>query len=489
MQTTIFKADKFERFPMAELLDKQGSYQIIKGRLSAFCKDWRDKRGVAHGGITGHHRELVWAMLKVISSGMDWIKDNKKWLWRKLVSQGKIGCFTNRAVLKKKMTEQKEEEEHCTVSIRTVSNLMDRLIEAGIICDKQNYTEEGIPCQTGRGNLLLCMDMELLKFYSPVSEIGEAAPSDSGNSTFLQQYTKLNTEHLEKEINNTEAQDVESGVGFANGLEINKLEVRCKENMHRFSLSTNKTGEKNFAPAASAPPSELDLLWVLACSLLWPGRTFNEETRKACLAMLNNALEAAVGYVQQVRALMIQRFTSSEAYKSKKNEAAKRKALAWLNQFLPDPRRKAQELLSRALQIQAENAQKKNYKIYYPTYYFAAQFTKALSFAQKEYQRFMPYEKMTENAGDALYQRLVAAIWSATSSVAFTITRDGFERGMLAYETQRAKILKMVAQDVAGQLPKDTLELWIQRFDNICKNSLTCENSKNLRSKNTPSAT
>ena len=450
-QQLLAFADKFQKYTFYQLIDKQESFKLINKELISFHKKWRDETGATHGGIQGHHRELIWALLKILPASMENIRNKHPRKFRNLLSEGRFVIQTTKSTLLQKMADK-----NISVGERTVFNLIDRLIEAGVIIRKKAMRMVGTEIELNPKLIVLYLTQEETNLLEQAeaennSIEAELAPSDSQDGaealaagdpplkcSFFPIYInpKGDTEQKEKK---------EVGAVFetsSNRDKISKKEVRSG------------------AGATDRTP-EMCLLMQLVASV-FNNRPMSDETRRAALDLLKTHLEAARGVVEDWRAGIIAKVKKTAAYQNSKN---KERFLLNFQKKLPNADNRAFEIVSSAIQIQSEYLERKQYKLYMnPVKYLSNKFFVPMKYAVELVQKQMQHP--IDNTVYHAHLIVQAEVFRAVLGVTHIFQQSGPRVALEYYAHHYGRIVGLLESETCKDLTPANAETYLKRLKN-----------------------
>ena len=147
-------------------IDIARSYEKGNAAMRNFKTIFRQQRKAKSGGIGGHHRELWTALLHLLGKEMDRIIEEQPEEAKQLAENGHYCLYTNREQLRKLMGRRSSKSQVApVVCVRTVSNLIQRLMDCKLILLKIRYDVLGHPNPRGRGNFKLYLNPEFIVEY------------------------------------------------------------------------------------------------------------------------------------------------------------------------------------------------------------------------------------------------------------------------------------------------------------------------------------
>lgn len=479
-QAVLSFADKFYKYTFLQLIDKQESFNLIKKKLISFHNDWREETGATHGGITANHREMVWALLKILPMSMEHFRANNPRRFRNLLRDGRYLLKTTRESIAKVMA-----DEAITVSVRTVSNLISRLMKAGIIIYKKPIREVGIELELNPELIALWATSEELDMMDQAEELaakvsdlseeeskalviaqlgeeedmstdGELAPIDGEiqalvsaqnddaegitppNNSFLQPYTNQNTETIEKK-----EKEGNAVLAIAN----DKI-MMSKQKMRNGDSANQVTVEM--------------LLVAQLLAAVFNDRELSDSDHRAACDLIGTHLESARGMVRDWRGICIRRVKSSKAYENAQN---KEKFLLNFQKKLPDVDRRAFELISMAINIQSDYLKRVDYKLYMNTCkYLANNFYKALSYAKDLMMK--QFEHPINNTVFHAHVLVRSELLRAVSNVSMIYQKEGGNRAVEVYGREFDKLVQLMNSDECRDLTAEHHETYLNRLKN-----------------------
>jgi len=478
-QTILSFADKFYKYTFLQLIDKQESFNLIKKKLISFHNHWREETGSTHGGITANHRELVWALLKILPVSMEHFRANNPRRFRNLLRDGRYLLKTTRESIAKVMA-----DEAITVSVRTVSNLISRLMKAGIIIHKKPIREVGIELELNPELIALWMTSEELDMREQAEELavqvtdlseeeskalviaqlgaeedmstgGELAPIEGEiqalvnaqnddaegipppNNSFLQPYTNQNTELFKKK-----EKEVKAVLAIANDKIMSKQKIRNGDSANQVTVEM--------------------LLVAQLLAAVFNGRELSDSDHRAACDLIGTHLESARGMVRDWRGICIRRVKSSKAYEKAQN---KEKFLLNFQKKLPDVDRRAFELISMAINIQSDYLERKGYNLYMNTCkYLANNFYKALGYAKDLMMK--QFEHPINNTVFHAHVLVRSELLRAVSNVSMIFQKEGGNRAVEVYGREFDKLVQLMNSDECRDLTAEHHETYLNRLKN-----------------------
>jgi len=489
-QTTIFNAVKVQRYNFFELIDKKSSFLSIQQKLSSFCKEWRKKH--RRGGITANHRELIWALLKILPASMEWQRENQPRRFGHALKFGRFKIVTNRPTIAKKMLDCKQFATQFDLpSDRTITNLLNRLVDAGVLLYKRTEAAKYNPKAK---SLLIEFNPDLIQLYSISEEIeaeeieagegnsdcnptiatgGEVA-SDSQQQSLefvegwilaaqkIAEQERLTKSHNQQQQGNRGSKNLQLGKSlqhYTTNLnstlkEKEKRKDKALTNVNNFLSVTEKQSRQN------KNNSPIYLLYSQFLNQLYKKNSLPIEQEQSCLEMLNQFFEAAKGFVQDWRGYCIRKVQQSSKYQQAKN---KERFLLNFQKRLPNIERKAFEVVSNAINIQAEYIARKGYDFYMnPVNYLAKKFFKPLEYSKE--QTKLSWQHPLNNTFLVVQSRINTELWRAVSNVSLVYQKEGSQRALATYAAEYKKLNNLINSPDCMELTANKRQIYLQRL-------------------------
>lgn len=343
-----------------QMINKKESVKSAFKFLDSLQMKWKKEKGHNRGGVVSSTYDVVHALLACVAPTMDDIRKNQPELFVESVKEGRFFAFVYRTTLADKIN-QARRHSAARLSRETIGNQIKRLIEAGVIIEKRNYSvrkdKNGkqvnpLPLHlnpSGRGKIQLFINPEVLVFYSKYEDL-KAYLKDSFqlyrvNSFYFK--TKLNKSTIDKPIDVNNQKALPDGKGESSKI-INKELGRKLSNKNK--VSPRQFGSKrDFATAQ---------LLELCRSSFFEDRTFTDAIEKGSIQVLDDRINQAIEAVEAYRAEKIKTYTARDKYK---NSLCKERMLGRYTKTLPNAYRAAIEIMSFAIQKQAKHALNKGY--------------------------------------------------------------------------------------------------------------------------------
>lgn len=234
------------------------------------------------------------------------------------------------------------------------------------------------------------------------SDTKQAVPSPA--SPLLGKVCRIHNSILHIELKNnlnnsrfTSAKNVENRTGKAITDPFRQEKYALRKRVYK-SDSDQKELEEN-----------ANLIWRQAFHIFWgnpmwksenePKTTFSHSVQAKCVEYISVALVERVRYYTRERNRILDELKNNPAFISQnkwKQKSMVRKKTNSLPLQLRNPHRGAYLDLNRALTIQAENCEKKGYKLYFPLVYFSEYFDRAIGYALKEHRTLAKHDCKNE---------------------------------------------------------------------------------------------
>jgi hypothetical protein len=468
-------AHKFSRYTFLELLDKQESFKNAQKKLISYHQAWREETKATHGGITAHHRELVWALLKILPVAMEYYRENHPRRFKNFIRDGRYMLTTTRKTLLKKMA-----DEAISVGSRTIYNLLDRLEAAGIIVSRRVIQKVGIEIELNPQIISLYMtkeeamaatespnfDLEIGNIQTD-AEIGEEQDIQAGGepapldeqinspqniqeealsddtpqiSRLLPPYINQNTENLKEN-----KEEMGKVLAIANGDSMFKQEIRS-------------------GGSATEITTEMLLVAQLLASVFNNSRLSESDHRSAC-ELIGTHLEAARGIVTDWRGALIRQVKESKAYQNAKQ---KDRFLLNFQKKLPDVDRRAFEIVSMAINIQSDYLKRIGYNLYmHPCKYLATGFYKSMAYSRDEMMK--QFEHPINNAAYHAHCLVRSELLRAVSNVSLVYKKEGAARALEAYSNHYGKLVALMNSEECKTFTGAHRETYLNRLQNQLK--------------------
>ena len=207
---------------------------------------------------------------------------------------------------------------------------------------------------------------------------------------------------------------------------------------------------------------QLQTIWDLARQQFWEGKVFNSEVNRVSLELIKLGYDGLRDRIRKWRTAQLNCYRKSEKYQalSKYQQVARERYLQEL--YLPKVEKTAFEFICAAIRIQAKNAKKKGYAIYYPTVYFSEDFgfAKAIEYAEKEWFNMRRLKNSKRNDRIVQIAKLKQWVSRIIANVYETKRKEGWYRA-LAYLDKQVRKLREQAKGLA-LIDQAELEGYIQ---------------------------
>lgn len=364
------------KLPFFDLFDKKKAAKIGNEILNNFQGIWYATRGHNRGGIVSSTIDAMHAILSCLAPTMEDLRINQPTLYIETILTGKYFVFVNNGTISAKIN-QGVKFKHNRLKNRTVFNQIKRLLEAGFLTEKRNYSTR-IDGKTGKkinphpedlnpygnGRVQLFINPEVFqvakKFEAQYKELlsylRNTFPIDSSLLfSYSNDIEKVNSELECVKINKAlaNANNLKSKKGkeqasqFPRQSEISRAEMSEKEKKYRQQFNNSKDYQRK------------ELL-NLCCSLFFPNREFATRIREQALTALNDKLDLIEERIREYRKEEKTSYKKRSIYQ----KATEKKQFWMLEQYskkLPCPQRSSHEILATAFQVQYTHAKNKGY--------------------------------------------------------------------------------------------------------------------------------
>ena len=395
-----------------DVIDKEATRKAFLKKLADYQKEkYKNKRG----GFTAITIDIMYAIMRAIPYTMEDIKIHQEGLFAECVEHGEYFCFTTSESLAT-MANNTQEYKQLRCTARTVRNHIVKLIDAGIITEKVNFSRteringnyrNPYPSEqnsAGRGKYQLWISPEVLCLKPQFA--GSAASDSTPFFAHNQQTFPLDRTTGSLPIKEKELKSITNTVKPVNKAasavaELNPSNIGGKE---QGSKPKPAPKPKNAPKTFSKKHFQLHKLWQLAKFELWPDLTINETAADTCKIAISEFLAMAQDYVEAYRKQKIQAFCQNPAYLASKRPNAMLKRFA-VN--LPDVNRAAIEIISHAFWKQKKHASKKGYSLYYPVDYFeSAAMAQAYEYSLQDWRRIQENYFNKNKASKAYFEQI-----------------------------------------------------------------------------------
>jgi hypothetical protein len=345
-----------------DFINKKESIKLCYEKLDLYQDGWKKKKGHNRGGIVSSTYDTLHALFACIAPTMEDIRKKQPDLFIESVEKGHTFAFVYRTSLAAKINKGSKAAK---LDVKTISKQINRLIEAGIIIEKRNYStrfeidKEGKRRQvnpfpsdlnpSGRGHVQLILAPSVLVFTSKYNQfkasLKNTIPLYGVNSLFIN--TSINKSTIDKPtvIDNQKASAIAEG---------------------DFKIIKNKEQERQLSKKSKVSPRQFDSkkdftshqLLELCRSRFFDERTFTDAIEKGSIQAIDDRIKQAIEAVEAYNSEKIRTYTAREKYK---NCTRKHWMLAQYRKKLPTPYRAAIEIMSFAIQKQEKNALSKGY--------------------------------------------------------------------------------------------------------------------------------
>lgn len=342
------------------LINNKESVKEASKMLDSFQVKWKKKKGHNKGGIVSSTYDVLHALLACVGPTMDDIRKNQPRLFIKSVQEGQTFAFVYRTTLVDKIN-QARKYSAARLSKETIGNQLKRLMQAGVIIEKRNYSTRKdkngkqvnpLPSDLntkGRGKIQLFFAPGVLCFNSKYDDLKTYLNNSFHlyrvNSFYLN--TKLNKTTIDNPtvVNNQKASAIAEG----------ESKTRINKELGRRLFNKNKVSPRQFD---SKKEFNSHQLLELCRSRLFDDRVFTDSVEKGSLQAIEDRTKQAVEAVEAYNSEKIKTYTARDKYK---NSTRKDWMLRKYRETLPTPYRAAIEIMSFAIQKQEKNAISKGY--------------------------------------------------------------------------------------------------------------------------------
>ena len=343
-----------------DLINKKESVKNASKLLDTFQKKWKATKGHNKGGIVSSTYDVLHALLACVAPTMDNVRKHQPELFIKSVQEGQTFAFVYRTTLVDKIN-QARNHSAARLSRETIGNQLKRLMQAGILVEKRNYSvrkdENGkqvnpLPSDlnaAGRGKIQLFFAPGVLVFHSRYEQL-KAYLNDSFQLYRVNPFyfnTKLNKTTIDKQsiVDNkkvsTTVEDISTKI--INKEQERKLTKKKKDSVRQFG------SKKEFNSAQ---------LLELCRTRFFNDRMFTDSIEKGSIRAIDDRIKQALEAVEAYNSEKIKTYTARDKYK---NSTRKEWMLRTYREKLPTPYRAAIEIVSFAIQKQETHAISKAY--------------------------------------------------------------------------------------------------------------------------------
>lgn len=363
------------------LFDQINKFETIKSakeKLAEFQTTWREKH--RNGGITSSTFDVLHALLLCVAPTMDDIRKKQPEVFAESCRTGKFFAFIYLDTIATKINSLQDSLlASMRLSKKTIYNQIKRLIEAGVISEKNNYNRTGNQNpqkddknKLGRGKIQLVFSTKILKFHN------FSPPILPPNKQSLPQYsssTILKNKELESKIDNAPpCGKVVSAIADESFLNVKN------EGQGRKILEQNQKFEAKNKKDFSAWQ-----LLNLCRSELFKMREMNNALEKQTLEIIKDLLASIEKEVQKYKSQKIKTFCDRETYKKSKLQVSMLKKYC---EKLPNIERAAIEIFSHAVQKQSKHAKNNGYLHRIgnpPDFLLSPNFQKAINYSVQDW--------------------------------------------------------------------------------------------------------
>lgn len=344
-----------------EMLNNKESVKVASRMLDSFQEKWKKKKGHNKGGIVSSTYDVLHALLACIAPTMEDVRKKQPELFIKSLLEGQTFAFVYRTTLVDKIN-QARKYSAARLSKETIGNQLKRLMQAGIIIEKRNYSTRKdkngkqvnpLPSDLnpkGRGKIQLFFAPGVLVFHSKYERLKEYL-----NNSF-QLYTIENSFYLKRKLNKTII-DKPTNVNNqkASAIAESESKTRINKELGRRLSQKNKISPRQFD---SKKEFNAHQLLELCRARLFDGRVFTDVIEKGSLQTIEDRIKQTIEAVEAYNSEKVKTYTAREKYK---NSTRKEWMLRKYREKLPTPYRAAIEIMSFAIQKQEKNAISKGY--------------------------------------------------------------------------------------------------------------------------------
>ena len=343
-----------------DLINKKESVKNASKYFDSYQTKRKNKKGHNKGGIVSSTYDVFHALLACVAPTMDNVRKNQPELFVKSVMEGHTFAFVYRTTLVDKIN-QARNHSAARLSRETIGNQIKRLMQAGVIIEKRNYSvrkdENGkqvnpLPSDlnaSGRGKIQLFFAPDVLVFHSRYEQL-KSYLNDSFKLYRVNPFyfkTILNKTTIDKQAsmnNNKASTTVESlSAKIINKEQERKLTKKSNDSVRQFG------SKKEFNSAQ---------LLELCRSRLFDGRIFTDSIEKGSIRAIDDRIKQAVEAVEAYNSEKVRTYTARDKYKQC---TRKEWMLRTYREKLPNPYRAAIEIMSFAIQKQETHATSKGY--------------------------------------------------------------------------------------------------------------------------------
>ncbi len=415
-------------------IDKFSTIKFAKEKMVAFQTEWRAKH--KSGGITSSTFDVFHAILQCIAPTMEDIRYKQPILFQEACQTGKLFAFVYLDTLATKINSLQDSAMSCMrLSKKTVYNQIKRLVEAGIIVEKNNYTCTGHQNPTkedknakGRGKIQLYFDPKILKMKPMPS------PSLAPNKQLLLQYSSSILKDKEQKQIIDNAPVVDNAVSaIADDVFLN---VRSEGQGRKIAPTMQEIELKNKKDFAAW--QQLNL----CRSELFAMREMNATLEQKTFEIIKEHISLIEKEIQGYRAQKIKTYCDREAYKNSKFQTSMLKKYC---EKLPGVERSAIEIFSHAVQKQAKHAKLNGYAHRIgcpPDFLLSPNFLKAIGYSVQDWKKIQDNYFVKNQRFGAYCSELgtIGRLYTSLLEVAHESISFAYSQAAIAYQNFKAKL-------------------------------------------------
>ncbi len=482
-------AIKLQKYTFFELIDKKGSFILCQNLLSAYQKEWRKEH--KSGGITANHRQLIWALLKILPTSMEWMREKQPRRFGHAVKYGRFKIKTNRITLAKKMMDLNTfSGQFDLLSVRTITNLLNRLVEAKVLTYKRTEKDTDRP---ERLAMLIEFNPQVIKLFTTIEEataIEAAHASTDGpqameeepmeeeptmgatveeGAAWIQKAQKIAEEEgrlakAEKADHQSDGGQVLKHKGKTLRHYTNTLDRTNKKNKKRVAAFSEENHQNHVKKLRQSRQSKnTGPIYAIYSQFLWALYQKNHlpnEKEKAVLKLLEQNMERAANFVRQWRAHSLEKVKTNPRYMGAKD---KTKFLANFGRLLPDVEKRAFEIVAHAIQIQKEWIKRNDYNFFVdPVKYLSTHFGQYMEWAMDQIRKSWqnPIKNSLVCAHNDIKNKIGHAVWA----VNFTHQKWGRAKAVETYQRHHKELFKLLHKYAMEGMVDNMATKYMARF-------------------------
>lgn len=414
-QASVAPANFYDQY------DMEGSIAAARALMDNHKAQQRYKQA----GANHTTKALVYALFRSVCDTMNRLGKTQPHIRAQCEESNTFFAFTTAPLLAALMNDNKNGDyPHSGVSDRTVRRHLYLLEDLDIIVARKNHKvtlgdpTPGDQLSSGRGKIALFINPEVFHIVGKMPElpaVGEAASDDKNTPVCSSLPNKRTTcPQLNSLLDKEPKSIINTPQNVDKALPIGKSDYWSISGKERISKPIPSFLPKNSAEILKKPAngSPADALWRLSRALLYGGRSFNEEVNNSVQEMLKGALAKAQRHVQAYRTDQIGRWCTNPAHLMARDKFKSRKKFA---SKLPDIDRSALEIVAKAIEKQANYANRKGIKVWNPMPYFSSKaFHIALNYSLTDWSKIQArfFQKNRASAAWFGAQQDIVAIYS-----------------------------------------------------------------------------